>query len=183
MGATTRILGIDPGSRITGWGVIEVRGSSLCCLGNGHLQLGSTDMAGRLQEIFRGISEVIEELAPQQAAIEKVFVNRNVESALKLGQARGAAICAVGEQGLPLGEYSPTQIKRAIVGSGRADKTQVQHMVKMLMGLDTDLQADAADALAVAVCHAHTGQTLARMPGVLNSPGLRRSNRRRQGKW
>lgn len=183
MTAATRILGIDPGSRITGWGVIEVQGPSLRFIAAGHLNIGDHAIAGRLQRIFQGLLTVIDEHAPAQAAIEKVFMHRNVASAITLGQARGAAICAVGQRELPLSEYSPTQIKQAIVGSGHAAKEQIQHMMKMMLNPGTALQADAADALAVAVCHGHTAQTLARVPGVLNSLAGARSKTRRQGRW
>jgi crossover junction endodeoxyribonuclease RuvC len=155
-----RILGIDPGSRITGFGLIEREGSQLRYVESGCIRAGDGDFPERLKTIFEGISEVIRIYAPEQVAIEQVFMHRNPDSALKLGQARGAAICAVMMLGLPLSEYSPAEIKKATVGRGNAAKEQVQHMVTALLKLPGIPQADAADALAVAMCHSHVGQTL-----------------------
>jgi len=156
---STRILGIDPGSRLTGFGVIEVSPRRTVYVASGCIRTHDAGIAGRLREIFDGINEVIDEYRPEVAAIETVFVRHNVASALKLGQARGAAICAVATHGLPCHEYSPTQIKQAVVGRGNAAKAQVQHMICSLLSLPSMPQADACDALACAVCHAHHGQS------------------------
>ncbi|MBE0509349.1 MAG: crossover junction endodeoxyribonuclease RuvC [Chromatiales bacterium] len=155
-----RILGIDPGSRITGFGIIEREGNRLRYVESGCIRVGDGDFPGRLKAIFEGISDVVRIYAPEQVAIEQVFMHRNPDSALKLGQARGAAICAVMMLNLPLSEYSPAEIKKATVGRGNAAKEQVQHMVAALLKLPGIPQADAADALAVAMCHSHVGQTL-----------------------
>jgi crossover junction endodeoxyribonuclease RuvC len=153
-----RIIGIDPGSRATGYGLIESNGVKSVHLAHGVLRLKGDALAPRLGEIFAGITSVIKQHQPEVMAIEQVFVSKNPSSALKLGQARGAAICAAVNLGLQVAEYSPRGIKQAIVGTGRAEKTQVQHMVQMLLGLDKRPQADAADALAVALSHAHTSK-------------------------
>ncbi|MEJ2609701.1 MAG: crossover junction endodeoxyribonuclease RuvC [Candidatus Thiodiazotropha sp.] len=155
-----RIIGIDPGSRITGFGLIESDGMRSIHLDHGVLRLAGEELPPRLGQIFTGITAVINEHHPDVMAIEEVFVSKNPSSALKLGQARGAAICAAVHLGLPVAEYSPRGIKQAIVGTGRAEKTQVQHMVRMLLNLKQKLQADAADALAVALCHAHTSTSV-----------------------
>jgi crossover junction endodeoxyribonuclease RuvC len=163
-----RIIGIDPGSRITGYGLIESDGVRTTHLFHGVLRLEGDELAPRLGQIFTGLSEVINEYQPEVMAIEQVFVSKNASSALKLGQARGAAICAAVHQGLSVAEYSPRGIKQAVVGSGRAEKAQVQHMVQMLLKLQKKPQADAADALAVALSHAHTSKigTLKRANGM-----------------
>jgi len=162
-----RILGIDPGSRFTGYGIIEVQGDSTVCVVHGVIKTGGKTGDGEFPErlgiIFSGIRKLIEDHHPGQAAVESVFVSRNPNSALKLGQARGAAICAVVEQGLTVSEYSPRSVKQAIVGRGSADKEQVKHMISMLLHVKEALAEDAADALAVALCHHHTQQTVQRM--------------------
>jgi crossover junction endodeoxyribonuclease RuvC len=152
--AKLRILGVDPGSRRTGFGVIECRGADYVHIAHGCLNVGGVLMAERLRMIFEGLEALIGEHQPGEVAVERVFVNRNVESALKLGQARGAALCAV-PKGLPVFEYAPRAIKLALVGSGAAEKGQVAHMIKTLLGLPERVGPDASDALAVAVCHAH----------------------------
>lgn len=154
-----RILGIDPGSRATGFAVIEAHGDRLRACGFGVIRTGSATLPRRLGEIFDGIGQVIAEFTPQVLAIESVFLSRNAQSALKLGQARGAAICAATRIGLPVYEYAPRAVKLAVVGSGRAEKAQVQHMMRQILQIGDALPADAADALAVAVCHAHTQHT------------------------
>lgn len=159
---TRRILGIDPGSRQTGVGVIESDGRHSRHLFSTCLRLGDAAFPERLGVIFTEITQIIREHQPDAMAIENVFVSNNALAALKLGQARGAAICAGVTCGLPVAEYSPREVKQATVGKGAADKTQVQHMVKILLGLQGRLQADAADALAVALCHAHTNERLRR---------------------
>ena len=161
----TRILGIDPGSRITGFGVIESENQRLSYVASGCIRIQGETLPERLKVIFEGIHEIVETYCPDEMAIENVFMQRNADSALKLGQARGAAICAVVMQNLPVHEYTPAQIKQAITGKGNADKIQVQHMVKALLTLPASPQADAADALACALCHSHTQSTL----GQINS--------------
>jgi len=158
-----RILGIDPGSRFTGFGIIEVNGDQAIAVQHGVIRAGTGEFPERLGIIFTGIRDLINEHQPGEVAIETVFMSRNAGTALKLGQARGAAICAAISLGLPVSEYAPRSIKQAIVGRGGADKVQVQHMVTVLLQLKEKLQEDAADALAVALCHQHTQQTLNRM--------------------
>lgn len=152
---TLRILGVDPGSRVTGYGLIEVEGARSRHLAHGCIRCESGELCDRLLRIHTELSLVIAAHAPDEVAIESVFVNRNVSSALVLGQARGVAILAVASNGLHLSEYAPAQVKSAVVGHGRAEKAQIQHMVCMLLKLDKAPPADAADALAVAICHAH----------------------------
>jgi crossover junction endodeoxyribonuclease RuvC len=151
-----RIIGIDPGSRATGYGVIESDGVRSRHLAHGVVRLEGEALPPRLGQIYARLSTIITEYQPEVMAIEQVFVAKNPSSALKLGQARGAAICAGVTLGLAVAEYAPRSIKQAIVGTGRAEKSQVQHMVQMLLGLSQRPQADAADALAVALSHAHT---------------------------
>ena len=148
---------------MTGVGIIEVNGDRVIPVHFGAIKAGTGEFTERLGIIFSGLQELIEEFQPDQAAIETVFVAHNAASAIKLGQARGAAVCAAISCGLPVSEYSPRSIKQAIVGRGGADKGQVQHMVGLLLGIKEPIQNDAADALAVALCHQHTSQTLARM--------------------
>ncbi len=160
-----RILGIDPGSQRTGVGVIDAdeQGKSRHVF---HATLELTDNASfalRLKQIFDELGSIIDTWRPREAAVERVFMARNADSALKLGQARGAAICAVVSKGLDIAEYAPKDIKNAVVGTGGADKTQIQHMVSLLLGLSERPQADAADALAVAIAHAHTRATTERI--------------------
>jgi crossover junction endodeoxyribonuclease RuvC len=150
-----RIFGLDPGSRRTGFGVLECRGPQLTVLAQGCLNVSAAAPAARLRMIFEALVALFGEHCPGEVAVERVFVSRNVDSALKLGQARGAALCAV-PGGVPVFEYAPRAIKLALVGSGAAEKFQVAHMVRVLLGVQGPLSADAADALAVAVCHAHT---------------------------
>ena len=167
------LLGIDPGSRITGYGVIEEVGTRCTYIASGCIRIQDAPLPERLQQIYDGITEVIERYCPQSAGIEQVFMSKNADSALKLGQARGAAIVAAVNQGLDVSEYSARQVKQAVVGKGSAEKTQVQHMVKSILRLDATPQADAADALAVALCHTHTRASLVRMAGATS-----RRNRR-----
>jgi crossover junction endodeoxyribonuclease RuvC len=151
---SVRILGLDPGSRRTGFGVIDCRGSGLAVRAHGCLNVAAASPVTRLRLIFEGLQELMSQHAPAEIAVERVFVSRNADSALKLGQARGAALCAV-PGGIPVFEYAPRVIKLALVGSGAAEKFQVARMVRTLLGIGERLTADAADALAVAVCHAH----------------------------
>jgi crossover junction endodeoxyribonuclease RuvC len=151
------ILGIDPGSRITGYGLIRKEGNRLMHLENGAIWTDTAqDFPVRLGQIFRGIEEIIDRHAPDSVAVENIFFSNNVQSALKLGQARGAAVVACVTQGLPVYEYTALQVKQAVVGHGKAAKEQVQHMVKVLLNLAEPAQADASDALAVAICHANS---------------------------
>lgn len=150
-----RILGIDPGSRTTGYGLVELEGQRILYIDSGCIRCGDGGLPDRLDVIFRSISEIIARHHPQVASVEQVFMARNPDSALKLGQARGAAVCALKQASLQVHEYTALQIKQSVVGRGHADKQQVQHMVKALLNLEGDPQADAADALAAAICHAH----------------------------
>lgn len=153
-----RILGIDPGSAVTGYGAIERRGSALRHLGHGTLRppRGET-LAARLQRLHAGVREVVARHAPDVVCVEQVFVAASPRSALVLGQARGAVLAALGEAGLTLVEFAPSRIKQAVTGSGRAAKSQVQYMVRRLLALERSPAADAADALAAAICGAHLG--------------------------
>ncbi|MEZ5523869.1 MAG: crossover junction endodeoxyribonuclease RuvC [Pseudomonadales bacterium] len=160
------IIGIDPGSRITGYGIINWVGNTREYVDSGCIRIQGDILSDRLNQVFRGVTELIATYSPQVLAIEKVFMARNADSALKLGQARGVAIVAGANQGLPVYEYSARQVKQAVVGKGAADKSQVQHMVTALLNLNKTPQADAADALAIALCHAHTEQSLIRMAGA-----------------
>ncbi|ABZ76485.1 crossover junction endodeoxyribonuclease RuvC [Shewanella halifaxensis HAW-EB4] len=162
------ILGVDPGSRITGYGVINCVGRQQIYVGSGCIRTSSDELPIRLKQIFDGLSEIIRQYQPDEFAIERVFMAKNADSALKLGQARGAAIVAATAANLPVAEYSATQIKSAVVGTGRAQKAQVQHMIQQLLKLPSAPQADAADALGVAVCHYHTCQSLAALGGRAN---------------
>lgn len=168
-----RILGVDPGSRMTGVGIIEVNGDRVTPVYYGAIKAGSGEFNERLGLIFSGLQALIKEHRPDQAAIETVFVAHNAASAIKLGQARGAAVCAAISCEIPVSDYSPRSIKQAIVGRGGADKVQVQHMVGILLGIREPIQNDAADALAVALCHQHTSHTLARM-AMMKSVGMRK---------
>lgn len=159
----TLILGIDPGSRATGFGIIEAVGNRLKYVACGCIRPEPGEHPQRLKEIFRSITDIIEQYSPQESAIEEVFLGKSVSSALKLGQARGAAMVACLHQDLPVAEYTPRTIKQSVTGSGAADKLQVQHMVKVLLGLQGRLQADAADALAIAICHANSRQSMIRL--------------------
>lgn len=158
---TIRVLGIDPGSQCTGFGVVDVAGARLTYVASGVIRTGQGDFAARLCEIFRCVKTVVEQYQPQEIAIERVFINRNPDSALKLGQARGAAICGTADGNAEVFEYATRQIKQAVVGTGSAEKGQVQLMMKSILKLDGALAEDAADALATAVCHALRGRVRA----------------------
>ncbi|GGC73517.1 crossover junction endodeoxyribonuclease RuvC [Marinobacter halophilus] len=160
------ILGVDPGSRITGYGIIRIDGRHIEYIDSGCIRVGEKPMAERLQTIFHSLAVLIGEYRPEEFAIEQVFMARNPDSALKLGQARGAAIVAAANSGLAVHEYSARQVKQAVVGTGGADKAQVQHMVQTLLALSRKPQADAADALAIALCHAHMNQSMLKLAGV-----------------
>lgn len=161
----TRIIGIDPGSQRTGVGIIDVASDgSLRHVFHGALAVaGEATFPLRLKKIFDGLGAILAEHQPTEASIERVFMARNPDSALKLGQARGAAICALVNQGITVHEYAATEVKQAVVGKGGADKTQVQHMIGILLALKGPIQADAADALAIAVTHAHTRSSTERL--------------------
>ena len=161
----TRILGIDPGSQRTGVGIIDVAADGRCSYVHAQalVLLDAADFPSRLGLLCDGLEALIEQWRPQQVAIETVFMDKSAMSALKLGHARGAALATVGRHKLPVSEYEPRVIKQSLVGRGAADKTQVQHMVRLLLNMaDKKLQADAADALAVALTHAHMSATAAR---------------------
>lgn len=168
------ILGIDPGSCITGYGIIQIQGSQLSYLDSGCIKVAKVDFSERLEKIFSGLQSVVQQYAPNEAAIEQVFMHINANAALKLGQARGAALVAVATAKLMVNEYSARQVKQSVVGYGAANKQQVQHMVRLLLHLDRSPQADAADALAIAICHAQARQSGGR--GL--KQGFRRGRRR-----
>ncbi|MEE9194414.1 MAG: crossover junction endodeoxyribonuclease RuvC [Alphaproteobacteria bacterium] len=158
-----RLIGLDPGLRSTGWGVIEVDGNRLRHLGNGAIATKSgAETASRLAQLFEGIMSVIDDYQPDEAAVEETFVNRNPQSALKLGLARGVVLLAPARAGLRIAEYAPNQIKKAVVGSGHAAKEQVALMVAILLPGAAPESSDAADALAVAICHSHRAVTAGR---------------------
>ena len=159
----TRILGIDPGLQTTGFGVIDVDGPRLHYVASGTIRTLDAprgDLPGRLKIIFEGVCEVVQRYEPETAAIEIVFVNVNPQSTLLLGQARGAALTALVSRSLPVAEYTALQIKKAVGGHGQARKEQIQHMVTRLLALPAEPGKDAADALGIAICHAHAGSTL-----------------------
>ena len=162
-------MGIDPGSRITGFGVIEVDGDRLRYRASGCIRTGKLPFNERLEEIYRSVSRLIGEHEPGDVCLERVFMHRNADSALKLGHARAAALCAVFAGDAiaqpQLAEYSAREIKQAVAGYGAAEKTQVEHMVRRLLSLSGELQSDAADALAIAVCHANSRRTAALVSG------------------
>ncbi len=162
----TRILGIDPGSQITGYGIIDTDGNHSTHIAHGSIRIEAEDLPDKLRNIFEQIIGVITQYQPEEMAIERVFMHRNADSALKLGQARGVAIAACATRDLKIFEYTANQVKQATVGKGHAAKEQVQHMVKVLLCLEHIPQADAADALAVALCHGHSRQGVLRMREV-----------------
>src|SRR3982751_4652219 len=169
--APTRILGIDPGLRITGFGVLDKSGQRLVYVTSGCIKTPQGELATRLKTILDGLAEVINACRPEQIALEKVFVNMNPQSTLLLGQARGTAICAAVLHDLPVAEYTALQVKQAVVGNGHAKKEQVQEMVKRLLKLAGAPSPDASDALACAICHAHGGHGYAAYaPHAIRSP-------------
>ena len=151
-----RILGIDPGSRVTGYGVIDTDGVTSRYVASGCIRTENEDFSARLGEIFLGIQDIVSSELPDEVAVEQVFMARNPSSALKLGHARGAAVTAVVTRDLSIAEYSPRAVKKALVGTGAAEKEQVQHMIRLLLGIKGKLALDESDALAVALCHAHS---------------------------
>jgi crossover junction endodeoxyribonuclease RuvC len=164
-----RIIGVDPGSRSTGYGIVDADGVRLVHVASGFVRAGDGDWSGRLRRIFEELGAIIDVHAPSEFVIEKVFMHRNPSSALKLGQARGVAILAGSMRSLPLHEYSPNEVKQAVTGRGHARKEQIQYMTKVLLALREPPQTDQADALAVAICHAHLRTTLARRERALAS--------------
>lgn len=163
MTESSRILGIDPGSRLTGFGVIDCRGDASGYVASGAVKTIEGNFPERLKMIFSSVCELMTQYRPDVVAIESVFVAKNAGSALKLGHARSAAICATFGFDIDVFEYSPREIKLAVVGTGAGTKDQVQHMVKSLLDLDGDPSPDAADALATALCHAHQRQVQGRL--------------------
>ena len=162
-----RVLGIDPGLRNLGWGVIEAKGSRLSHVANGIIHSEGDDLAARLLSLYRALARIVEDHRPEAAAVEQTFVNRDGAATLKLGQARGIALLVPAQAGIAVGEYAPNAVKKAVVGVGHADKTQVAHMVRhQLPGVDL-AGPDAADALAVAICHAHHRATQRRIEAAL----------------
>ena len=155
-GETVRILGIDPGSQNTGFGIIDWRQGEVCYVASGAIRTRGTEFPPRLRQIFEGVLELVRQYEPREVAIERVFMHRNADSALKLGQARGAAICAVFSTSPDVFEYAPREVKLAIVGQGGAQKDQVQLMVRTLLKLQGELGPDAADAIGLALCHAYS---------------------------
>ena len=164
-----RIIGVDPGSRSTGYGIVDADGIRLVHVASGFVRAGDGDWSGRLRRIFEELGAIIDVHAPSEFVIERVFMHRNPSSALKLGQARGVAILAGSMRSLPLHEYSPNEVKQAVTGRGHARKEQIQYMTKVLLALREPPQTDQADALAVAICHAHLRTTLARRERALAS--------------
>ena len=174
-----RILGIDPGLRTTGFGVIDKQGHKLTYVASGTIKTPDADLPQRLKVILSSVSEVVRTYTPDCSAIEIVFVNVNPQSTLLLGQARGAAICALVSADLPVAEYTALQIKQAVAGHGKAQKQQVQDMVQRLLALPGLPGTDAADALAVAICHAHSGEALAALAAL--APALAKKGLRVKG--
>ena len=172
------ILGIDPGSRITGYGLIDDQPNQIRYVASGYLKIVGNSLPERLGQIFQQLYTVIGEYRPEQMGIENVFMQRNVDPALKLGQARGAAICAGYQAGVEISEYAPREIKQALVGSGAASKEQGRHMVKRLLGLQGTLQSDEGDCLAIAICHAQFYATQ-KKTGIDKTMLKRRRSRRR----
>ena len=166
------ILGIDPGSLKTGFGIIEHEGSRSTYVTSGIIRLPKAPLPERLKVIFDSVTEIVEEYSPRELSIEEVFMARDPKAAIKLGQARGAAIVAASSRDASLHEYSPNEIKQAITGRGHAEKQQIQHMVKILLGLTKSPATDAADALAVAICHGNIRESKARLAKARQSAGF-----------
>ena len=169
----TRILGIDPGSRFTGYGLIEMNAGTARHISHGTIRLPQSEITEKLSTLFQQLILIIDEFGPDEVSVENIFLHKNADSALKLGQARGCAITACAEKNLPVFEYTANQVKQATVGRGHAAKQQVQHMIKVLLCLESAPEVDAADALAIAICHGHHREGLKRMAGA------RQHNRRR----
>lgn len=162
MTETIRIIGIDPGLRNTGWGIIDVKANALSFVAAGTIKAATdADLANRILEIFNALNAIIGEWQPDEAAVEETFVNKDARATLKLGQARGAALLAPAKAGLQIGEYAPNQVKKSVIGVGHGDKKQIKMMVGILLPKAKFDSDDAADALAIAICHAHNRQSLA----------------------
>ena len=156
MSSVVRIIGLDPGLRNTGWGVIEVQGNRLSYVADGAVHSDpDAPLATRLLQLHRQLAAILEEFQPDEAAVEETFVNKDARATLKLGQARGVVMLAPAERGLTVAEYAPNMVKKAVVGAGHAEKDQVKHMVKLLLPRAALKTADSTDALAIAICHAH----------------------------
>ncbi len=168
-----RILGIDPGSLVTGYGVIDSEGQKIKYVACGCVRTDGGEFTERLKIIYRDIGAIVQSFSPDEIAVERAFVHKNADSALKLGQARAAAICGTLVKDVPLYEYSPREVKLSVVGKGGAGKEQVQHMVKVLLGLKGELQADSADALAIALCHAHGRNLKLKLERLADAAGVR----------
>ncbi|MDJ0626822.1 MAG: crossover junction endodeoxyribonuclease RuvC [Rhodobacter sp.] len=166
-----RVLGIDPGLKTLGWGVIEVAGSRISHIGNGHCVSSGNDLAARLLSLFEQLTDVVARFAPDTAAVEQTFVNRDGAGTLKLGQARGIAMLVPAQAGLPVGEYAPNTVKKTVVGVGHAAKVQVDHMVRLQLPGARIAGPDAADALAVALCHAHHARASGRLAAAVARVG------------
>ncbi|MDX1453947.1 MAG: crossover junction endodeoxyribonuclease RuvC [Gammaproteobacteria bacterium] len=173
-----RILGIDPGSLLTGWGIVDTEGATVRLVASGTIRTNGVEFVERLRIIAAEVAEVVAMHAPDEVAVESAFVQKNASSALKLGHARAAAICGTFGRQLPISEYAPRAVKQAVVGKGAADKQQVQHMVSVLLGIKTPLQADESDALGVALCHAFQRN----MRGKVGELGNLASRTRRGGR-
>lgn len=176
----TRILGIDPGSLVTGWGVIESDGAQVKRIASGVIRTAGVEFTERLRIICAGIGEVMCAHAPAEVAVERAFVQKNADSALKLGHARAAAICGTFAANVQVAEYAPRDVKQAVVGRGAAGKEQVEHMVRVLLSIKAPLQADEADALGVAICHAFKRGMQARIGVSLAETGRTRKGVRRR---
>jgi crossover junction endodeoxyribonuclease RuvC len=163
-----RVLGIDPGLRMMGWGVIEAEGSRISHIGNGVCQTEGRDLAARLLSLFEQLTDVVARFAPDTAAVEQTFVNKDGAGTLKLGQARGIAMLVPAQAGLSIGEYAPNTVKKTVVGVGHAAKQQVDHMVRLQLPGVTIAGPDAADALAIALCHAHHARSAGRLAAALS---------------
>jgi crossover junction endodeoxyribonuclease RuvC len=166
-GHDMRVIGIDPGLRNLGWGVIDTDGNRMTHVGNGICHSTTGELALRLLSLHKQLSEVMARFTPDAAAVEQTFVNKDAVATLKLGQARGIALLVPAQAGLPIGEYAPNAVKKTVVGVGHADKKQVEHMVKMQLPGVSIKGADAADALAIAICHAFHAQTSGRLEAAL----------------
>lgn len=179
--AGKRILGVDPGSLITGWGIIEFENNRLVHVDNGGIFTRNKEFHARLEEIHDGLIEVIKTYKPELASLEQVFVSKNAQSALKLGQARGVALIVMLKAGLKVHEYTPSAIKQAVTGNGRADKQQVARMVQAMLGLPEPAQTDASDALGAAICHALCPKIPTALEDVVATlPNRTRKRRKRQ---
>ena len=162
-----RVLGIDPGLRNLGWGIVEAHGARLTHVANGICHSAGDDLAPRLLSLYRQLTVILQQYRPDHAAVEQTFVNKDAVATLKLGQARGIALLVPAMAGLAVGEYAPNAVKKAVVGVGHADKTQVDHMVRLQLPGVVIAGADAADALAIAICHAHHLQSAGRLAQAL----------------